>query len=117
MPQYAYSAPQGAQALPHIIAGFQSAGAFTKAKTQLQNGSAAEQMQAIDRQMQDLLERMRRHNQSIGAQHLAIENAQRVQFFQKSTRAADGTAGAQKLLEWPTKIDFSLFDKVALLLW
>ena len=70
-------------------------------------------MQAIDRQMQDLLERMRSHNQLIGAQHLAIENAHRVQFFHKSTRAADGTAGMQKSLEWPTKIDFSLFDKVA----
>ena len=70
-------------------------------------------MQAIDRQMQDLLERMRRHNQSIGAQHLAIESAQRVQFFHKSTMAADGAAGRQKSLEWPTQINFSLFDKVA----
>ena len=69
-------------------------------------------MQAIDEQMQELLERMRRHNQFIGAQHLANENAQRGQFFHKSTRA-DGTAGMQKSLEWPTKIDFSLFDKVA----
>lgn len=95
-----------------IFAGFQSAGAFTKAKKQLQTGAAAEQMQAIDRQMQELLEKMRRHNQFIGTQHLNIENAHRVQFYHKTTRAAADTAGMQKLLDWPTKIDFSLFDKV-----
>lgn len=94
------------------IAGFQSAGAFTKAKKQLQTGAAAEQMQAIDRQMQELLEKMRRHNQFIGTQHLGIENAHRVQFFHKPTRAAADTPGMQKSLEWPTKNDFSLFDKV-----
>lgn len=109
----ARSAPQSHQALPHNAAGFQCAGAFTKARKQLQTGAAAEQMQAIDRQMQDLLERMRSHNQLIGTQHLAIEDAHRVQFFHKSTRAVDGTAAMQKSLEWPTKIDFSLFDKVA----
>lgn len=95
-----------------FIAGFQSAGAFTKAKKQLQTGAAAEQMQAIDKQMQELLERMRCHNQLIDTQHLVVENAHTVQFFHKTTRAADGVAGMQKSLEWPTKIDFSLFDKV-----
>lgn len=69
-------------------------------------------MQAIDRQMQELLEKMRRHNQFVGTQHLNIENAHRVQFFHKTTRAAADTAGMQKSLEWPTNIDFSLFDKV-----
>lgn len=93
-------------------AGFQSAGAFTKAKKQLQTGAAAEQMQAIDRQMQELLEKMRRHNQFIGTQHLNIDNAHQVQFFHKTTKAAADTASMQKSLEWPTKMDFSLFDKV-----
>ncbi|KAL3159522.1 hypothetical protein ABBQ38_009939 [Trebouxia sp. C0009 RCD-2024] len=98
------------EALGH--SGFKSAGAFTKARKQLQVGPATEQMQAIDGQMQELLERMQSHNRLIGMQHLAIEKAHRVQFFHKSTRAADGVAGMQKLLEWPMKIDFSLFDKV-----
>ena len=95
-----------------LVTGFHSAGSFAKARKQLQLGAAAEQMQAIDRQMQELLDRMQSHNRLIDTQHLAVENAHRVQLFHKSTRVADGLAGMQKLLEWPTKIDFSLFDKV-----
>ena len=69
-------------------------------------------MQAIDKQMQDLLEKMQRHNQLVGAQHLRIETSQKVHFFHKPAQAADRIATAQKPLEWPHKIDFSLFDQV-----
>ena len=69
-------------------------------------------MQAIDRQMQALLEKMQRHNQLIGTQHLAIENADKVHFFHKSTKAPRSPATMQTSLEWPSKIDFSLFEKV-----
>lgn len=95
-----------------LHAGFQAAGTFTKAKKHLQIGSAADQMQAIDKQMQGLLEKMQRHNQLIATQHFAIENVDKVHFFHKPAKTPGGNAIIQKPFDWSSKIDFSFFEKV-----
>lgn len=95
-----------------INAGFTAAGAFTKSRKQLQTGAAAEQMLAIDKQMQELLDKMQRHNQLIGAQHMGIEKAQQVHLFHKTAMSAAGLGSSPDTAAWPAKIDFSLFSKV-----
>ena len=91
-------------------AGFHYAGAFTKSKKQLHTGAASDQMLAIDKQMQDLLAKMQRHNQLIAAQHLDVQKRHEVRLFHKKTTPAIGSMTDSA--GWPVKIDFSLFDKV-----
>ncbi len=93
-------------------AGFHYAGAFTKSKKQLQTGAAADQMLAIDKQMQELLGKLQRHNQLIAAQHLDIEKRHEVRLFHKQTTSANAVGSMSDSAGWPAKIDFSLFDKV-----
>ncbi len=78
----------------------------------MQTGAAAEQMLAIDKQMQELLEKMQRHNQLIGAQHLDTERAHKVHLFHRQAKPANGPAGMSDSAEWPAKIDFSMFNQV-----
>ena len=92
--------------------GFHCAGAFTRSKKQLQTGAAADQMFAIDKQMQELLGKMQRHNQLIAAQHLDIEKRHEVRLFHKQTTPANAVGSMTDSAGWPAKIDFSLFDKV-----
>ena len=92
--------------------GFHCAGAFTKSKKQLQTGAAADQMLAIDKQMQELLGKMQRHNQLIAAQHLDIEKRHEVRLFHKQTTSASAAGRVSDSARWPAKIDLSLFDKV-----
>jgi len=93
-------------------AGFHYAGAFTKSKKQLQTGAAADQMLAIDKQMQELLGRMQRHNQLIAAQHLDIEKRHEVRLIHKQTTSANAVGSMTDSAGWPAKINFPLFDKV-----
>ena len=69
-------------------------------------------MLAIDKQMQELLGKMQRHNQLIAAQHLDIEKRHEVRLFHKQTMSANAAGSVSDSARWPTKIDFSLFDKV-----
>lgn len=92
--------------------GFHCAGAFTKSKKQLQTGAAADQMLAIDKQMQELLGRMQRHNQLIAAQHLDIEKRHEVRLIHKQTTSANAVGSMTDSAGWPAKINFPLFDKV-----
>ena len=93
-------------------AGFHYAGAFTKSKKQLQTGAAADQMLAIDKQMQELLGKMQHHNQLIAAQHLDIEKPHEVRLSHKKTTSANAVGGRSDNAGWPAKIDLSLFNKV-----
>ncbi|KAL0031101.1 hypothetical protein WJX77_003837 [Trebouxia sp. C0004] len=106
-PQDAHMVPD--ETLGH--SGFHCAGAFTRSKKQLQTGAAADQMLAIDKQMQELLGRMQRHNQLIAAQHQDTEKRHEVRLFHKQTISANSVGSMTDSARWPVKIDFSLFDK------
>lgn len=85
--------------------GFQPAGTFTRQKGHLQSSAAAGQMLAVDRQMQELLLKMQRHNTLIGARHL--QEAKDVHSLQHPAASGDfgGISFSSDLL---SKLDMSL---------
>ena len=93
-------------------AGFQAAGSFTKAGKQMQTGVASDQMIAIDKQMEALLEKMQRHNQCVGAQHHDFGNTHKARLFHKLPKLADQLGSMRNSAAWPAKINLSLFNKV-----
>ena len=88
-----------------MSAGFQPAGTFTKQKRHLQTGAAASQMLAIDRQMQELLSKMQRHNTLIGARHL--QEAKDVHTLQHPAASGD-FGGISFSSDLQSKLDTSL---------
>ena len=77
-------------------------------------GAAAEQMGAIERQMQDLLTRMQGVNQSIAAQHTEAASNHGMLLFHKPAKSSTGLKPFQQTAGWPAKLDFSfLHQKVA----
>ena len=85
--------------------GFQPAGTFTRQKGHLRASAAAGQMLAVDRQMQELLLKMQRHNTLVGARHL--QEAKNVHSLQHP--AASGNFGGISFSsDLQSKLDMSL---------
>ena len=93
------------------LSGIWAAGAFSKARKEVQKGAAAEQMLAVERQMQDLLTRMQGVNQSIAAQHLEATSSSGMYLFLRPANAGFGPNASRQPAEWPAKLDFSFLNQ------